>query len=397
MKILLSHLYIILLLLLSSIGVTAQITSTTPAKHLRISLLTCGPGAEIYSVFGHSALRVIDSTVGTDIVYNYGTFDGFDKNFEINFMRGKLLYYLSDEDYTSFMSIYFQDHRWVSEQVLLLNAAEKAKIEDFLLDNMRPANRAYHYDFFFDNCSTRIRDIFEHGLGNQFKYPNVLPSGKSISFRTIINQYLHNEHWTLLGINILLGSKVDKNMSNAEIMFLPDFLQDGVGGATLNGQPFATQSKQLLPGQPSTPETSTNSAAIIMWLLAAITTIGLTIPSLKIIGSIMSNLTLLVTGLLGVLIVFMWLGTNHQTCSNNFNLLWALPTNLFFMFRKRQYNYALIAIMLIFASLLLHLLNIQRLPLTELTPLLLMLLFTFGTIYRNNNPNIKHAKNTAEE
>ncbi len=395
MKIHLIQIILILSLTLPSIGVNAQVS--VPEKHLRISVLTCGAGTEIYSVFGHSAVRVVDSTIGSDIVYNYGTFDGFDKDFEMNFMRGKLLYYLSSEEYNSFMSNYFEDHRWVEEQVLFLSTEEKTKIENFLLDNIRPENRAYHYDFFFDNCSTRIRDIFEHSLGSNFKYPNVLPSEKSISFRTIINQYLHNEHWALFGINILLGSKVDKNMSNAEIMFLPDFLRDGIASATLNGQVFSSKSIQLLPAQPSINKIVRNDAAIIMWLLAIITIIGMTVPSLKLLGAIMSNAVLIITGLLGVLIIFMWLGTNHQTCSNNFNLLWALPTNLFFIFRKKQHKYAMIAIIFIFISLLLHLFNIQRLPLLELSPLLLMLLFTFGKIYRNNNLNTEYAKNTAKE
>jgi hypothetical protein len=394
-KIHLIQIILILSLTLPSIGVNAQVS--VPEKHLRISVLTCGAGTEIYSVFGHSAVRVVDSTIGSDIVYNYGTFDGFDKDFEMNFMRGKLLYYLSSEEYNSFMSNYFEDHRWVEEQVLFLSTEEKTKIENFLLDNIRPENRAYHYDFFFDNCSTRIRDIFEHSLGSNFKYPNVLPSEKSISFRTIINQYLHNEHWALFGINILLGSKVDKNMSNAEIMFLPDFLRDGIASATLNGQVFSSKSIQLLPAQPSINKIVRNDAAIIMWLLAIITIIGMTVPSLKLLGAIMSNAVLIITGLLGVLIIFMWLGTNHQTCSNNFNLLWALPTNLFFIFRKKQHKYAMIAIIFIFISLLLHLFNIQRLPLLELSPLLLMLLFTFGKIYRNNNLNTEYAKNTAKE
>ncbi|MDI9320882.1 MAG: DUF4105 domain-containing protein [Phycisphaerales bacterium] len=371
--------FILLILLSQPLFCFAQQHDTT-SKGIHISLLTCGPGQEIYSVFGHTAIRMVDSNRGTDIVYNYGTFDGYDKDFEINFMRGKLLYYLSEERYEEFMALYQTDKRWVTEQLLNINDAEKKQIQAALLKNKAPENRAYKYDFFFDNCATRIRDILSKTEDGKFKYPNVLAPNQSLSFRDIINRYLANNAWERLGINILLGSKIDKKMSNNEIMFLPDYLRDGIDGATLNGKKFAQASRQILVGTPESKPTN-----IVLWIvlygLLALVLVGTFFRQFHWVSTIISNLLLITTGLLGILILIMWLGTNHQTCSNNLNLLWALPTNLMFVFRKQRYKYAVIAIIMLLLSFLLHILQVQCLLLPEMLPILLILFITYGGIY----------------
>src|SRR5690606_31625041 len=139
-------------------------TSISFAQHIdtsrtRISLLTCTPGSELYSVFGHSALRVVDSNAVTDIVYNYGTFDFNDPNFYSKFVRGKLNYYLSTEYFRDFVYGYRLEGRGITEQVLLLTAEEKLALKKFLRENLKPENRHYAYDFFLDNCTTRLRDL----------------------------------------------------------------------------------------------------------------------------------------------------------------------------------------------------------------------------------------------
>lgn len=357
-------------------------------KGIQVSLLTCGTGPEIYSVFGHTAVRIVDSNAGTDIVYNYGTFDGYDDDFELKFMQGKLMYYISEETYEDFISMYQMEGRWVEEQILNTSEKGKRQIQDYLLTNMLPENRAYKYDFFFDNCATRIRDIFTQTHGGAFKYPNVLPDGKNLTFRDIINRYLAKNPWERFGINILLGSKIDQNMSNAQIMFLPDYLQDGIEGATLNGQQFAEQKKRIID-EVKAPQKNDYSLWIVLLTLLLLTTLSAFVPRLQLLGTIMSNFLLFTTGLLGLLILTMWYATDHQTCANNFNLLWALPTNLFFVFRKKQYKYALIAMLLILASLILHVLNLQQLLLPEMIPLLLMLFIIFANIYKTQRSKAK--------
>ncbi len=357
------------------------------STHLRISLLTCGPGdEEVWEVFGHTAVRVIDSAHHTDLVFNYGTFE-FGPDFEMQFMRGKLNYCVAVEQFNGFMQEYVEAKRSVQEQVLLLDWKQKEHIYYFLQWNAEPENKYYKYDFFFDNCATRIRDIFPRPevFGKAFHFGNALPAGKQLTFRDIINKYFYRDHWTRLGVNILLGSKIDKQMSNADIMFLPDYLRDGVGGSTVNGHRIASDPVLLLPGNNSAPE-GINWALVLTCMLAILTIAGLTVTRLRILGKIMSGLLLFVTGLLGCLILVMWFGTDHQGCSNNFNILWCLPTNIIVAFfnPKGKGKYAIIGIVLIIVSFFLHIIKVQGLLLAEFLPLSVALLFIYGAIYKRS-------------
>ena len=365
-------------------------------SHIRISLLTCGPGDdEIWEVFGHTALRVIDSAEHTDLVYNYGTFD-YGPDFEMQFMRGKLLYSLAIQEYKDFVQEYIDAKRSVEEQVLMLNDLQKEHIYAFMEWNADPENKYYKYDFFFDNCATRIRDIFPRPevFGKSFTFGQTIPPNSRITFRDIINQYFYRDHWTRLGVNILLGSRIDKVMTNSDIMFLPDYLRDGVGGATVNGRKIAPDTVLILPGTKAQPA-GINYAFLLTLSIAILTIAGLSFRRLRVLGRIMSALLLFVTGLLGCLILVMWFGTDHQGCRDNFNLLWCLPTNIFVAFfnPKGKGKYALIAMLLILVSLLLDIFKVQGLTILELSPLFLALLFVYGTIYKRSK--IKIAINNA--
>jgi 4-amino-4-deoxy-L-arabinose transferase-like glycosyltransferase len=119
--------------------------------------------------------------------------------------------------------------------------------------------------------------------------------------------------------------------------------------------------------------------------VAVLTIAGLSVPRLRILGKLMSTLLLVVTGLLGCLILVMWFATNHQGCGNNFNLFWALPTNVIIAFfnPKGKGRYALIAFVLVLASFVLHFMKVQGI-IIELMPVLIALMFIYGTIYRNS-------------
>jgi hypothetical protein len=352
---------------------------------LRVSLLTCGVGEEIYEIFGHTAVRIVDSNIEGplgDVVYNYGMFNGYDEGFELKFMQGKLLYYVATQLYSDFMEEYLQQGRKVEEQLLMLEESKKEELNEFLKNNVLPENRFYKYDFFFDNCATRIRDMFPNSLGKGFVYAEILPQGHHLTFRDIINQYFYRKHWERVGVNILLGSRIDKVMTTSDIMFLPDYLRDGLASATLNGRKIATPPQMVLNGSEHKPS-GVNQPMVLMWTLLALTILGFTVKKLHILGRIMSALLLVVTGLLGVLILTMWFATNHQGCGNNFNILWAVPINLFIAFAnpKGKGKYAIIAMVLILVSLLLHVVHVQGLV-PEFFPLLLALLLVHGMIYK---------------
>lgn len=352
---------------------------------VRISLLTCGTGPEVWETFGHTAIRVTDSLMGTDDVYNYGTFNGFDKDFELNFMRGKLLYYLSYYPHQAFMDEYRQAGRSVREQVLLFDPKTKADFYNFLRWNASEEHKYYKYDFFFDNCATRIRDAFPKTYGDNFHFANTLPTNSQLTFRNIINQYFYFDHFVRFGVNVLLGAKIDKVMTNEDIMFLPDYLEKGIAGASINGHNIAATSVTLLPQ-------TTVVVAPFNWVLFAnialliIIVVGFSVKSLRRVGWFLGNAFLFITGLVGCLILVMWLATDHQGCSNNFNLLWALPTNVIiaFMPKHSKARYAIIAILCLLLSFVFHLLRIQELLLPEMLPILLALLFTYGMIYRRS-------------
>lgn len=372
---------ILLLFIFLNIHVYAQ----TDSSHLRVSLLTCGTGAQPWETFGHTAIRITDSLAGTDNVYNYGTFNGYDDDFLVKFTRGKLLYYLSYYPYPNFLDEYRHSNRSVREQVLNISGEDKIEIYNFLIRNARDENKYYKYDFFFDNCATRIRDVFPKALGKGFQYPNVLPKDKNLSFRNIINQYFYRVHWQRFGVNILLGSKIDQTMTNEDVMFLPDFLERAAANATLNGKKIASPSTNEFEGSKSLPE-GVNEPLLLTCFLALLTGLGLFVPSFRRLGKAMTFINLFVSGLIGCFILVMWSATDHQACGNNFNLLWALPTHLVLAFapKKNKDQYTIIAIGLIFISLLLHLFKIQELPITELSPLLLSLLFVLGALYKRS-------------
>jgi hypothetical protein len=363
-------------------------TASHRVPALRVSLLTCGVGDEAWETFGHTAVRVIDSSATgdrRDLVFNYGMFNGFDKDFELNFMRGKLLYYIGIQTFDEFMFEYQEARRTVWEQELVMAPAEKQSILDALVRNTLPENKYYKYDFFFDNCATRIRDIIPHTLGNAFVYGNSLPAGKALSFRDIINRYFYYKHWTRTGVNILLGSRIDRHMTNSEIMFLPDFLSKGLLGASKGGMRVSSDTHVILKGiEP--PGTGVDGPLLLTLTVALLTIAGVSVPRLRILGRIMTSLLLLVTGLLGVLVLVMWFGTNHQTCADNYNLLWLLSTNLVLLVSKPKGRgkYALLAIALIFVTLLLHILSIQMITIVEIGPLLLALLFAYAGIWKRS-------------
>src|SRR5205085_1968054 len=147
--------------------------SQTDSCHLQISLLTCGPGEELYSVFGHTAIRVKEDSK-FDIIYNYGTFDFDDPDFYTKFVRGKLPYSVSAENFNTFMYEYQVENRQVIEQILDLTCEEKEQLFLALRENSREENRYYRYQYLFDNCSTRPRDIIAKNTSDTIKYKTII-------------------------------------------------------------------------------------------------------------------------------------------------------------------------------------------------------------------------------
>lgn len=297
---------------------------------MRITLLTCAPGAELYSTFGHTAIRVQDNQTGLDEVYNYGTFE-FDEDFYSKFVRGKLLYALSVEKFNEFLYQYQMESRSVIEQELSFTCVQKEKLFQALRTNALPQNRFYRYDFLFDNCTTRAGDMIDTASGAKVVFKNLLPP-KPLTFRDHIDVYLDkaNQDWSQLGIDLLLGAKMDRAANNHEAMFLPDNLMVAFDSVTTDDKPLVSK-KQTILAMPSLASESLLITPIIAFSIVLLIYGGLTIAKNKQaqrVLAVLDFLLLLSLGLIGVLLLFMWFGTDHALCANNYNLLWALPTNL---------------------------------------------------------------------
>lgn len=331
--------YISILLVLILLGHYGKAQEEPSA--LRISLITCTPGAELYSVFGHNALRIVDSAAGTDIAYNFGTFNFDDPDFYTKFVRGKLQYYLSQENFNDFLYAYQYFKRGVSEQVLNLTEKEKKEIQRALFENLAEENRYYKYDFFYDNCSTRLRDIIFKTKSNQaFNPPQFIANG--LTFRDHLHTYLDRAEmkWTRLGIDLILGLKADRRMSVSNAMFLPEFLAKGVNAAEVNGQKLVIEENTLIPDQQPTPtKDSFLLTPFFIFLIIAILMIlplGNRIPAYGKFQNVLQKVVFTTAGLLGLLILFLWIGTDHQTMTNNLNLFWAFPLHLVLVFKENN-------------------------------------------------------------
>ena len=319
--------YLIVVLFFLPLNILAQ----NDQCHLRISILTCSPGEELYSTFGHSAIRVTDSVSHRDIVYNYGTFNFDEPGFYTKFIRGKLSFYLSTDDFDSFISEYIEEKRDITEQVLNLTCAEKYNIVMLLQANMLAANRTYKYDFTFDNCTTRLRDLVEKCADTSINFGNVLSSKKT--FRDLIYEYLNknDKQWSKLGIDILLGGRMDVVMKPREVMFLPDYLLKSFDSSTIDSRPLVSSEKNIidLNAPPVIVDYFTHPLFIFSCFFLLIVLLSFFKNSfIKRVLIAFDGFMFFITGLLGILLIFMWVGTDHFMCKDNFNLLWAWPTNI---------------------------------------------------------------------
>ena len=375
---------------LSLILFSAQI-NTTHAQYdsscpLRISVLTCSPGQELYSLFGHSALRIVDLVKHTDIIYNWGTFEGYgEPDFYLKFMRGKLRYFVSPDKLDVFMYEYQYDGRSVTEQMLNLSCEDKLRIKHAVDSNMLIQNRFYKYDFTFDNCTTRIRDIIAQNTGSLHLPDSLVPAGTT--FRNMLYFYLDrgSQPWSKLGIDILLGSRLDKEVTTNQAMFLPEYLMTAIDHSSKSNSAFVSNKRTLLPALPMEENKGIYEPLIIMFaicLLFFLVSLSKSSTAIRI-TRITDSLLLYLTGLLGFLLLFMWFFTDHAACRDNYNLLWALPTNLIVAFagkeKKWVRSYFTLAAIILVLTILLWLWLPQQLNIAIL-PLAAYLLYRYITL-----------------
>jgi hypothetical protein len=328
MRLLKYSLLLVTIVAFQRFSVKSQILS----ERAEISLLTSNPGTEIYIYFGHSAIRVKDPLRGIDWVYNYGTFDFNTPNFYVKFARGYLNYKLTVNPTRYSIQEYTSENRSVYEQILNLNQEEKELVFRFLENNRQPGNEYYLYDFFFDNCATRIRDVFQNELGKDLVFDEV--NYEPITFREMLAPYLEPYAWTRFGINLVLGAITDRKATLAESTFLPDYLKTSFANAKLNNKEFAQPSKILFQQKDVDLHTPIFIRPGFVFGLLLLIILFFTYREFKTKNTykLIDFLFFLFIGIIGLILFLLWTATSHTAVVKNWNLLWALPSHFFIAF-----------------------------------------------------------------
>ena len=309
------------------------------SEKAKLSVITCGPGGELYSSFGHSAIRLKDPTNKIDVVFNYGTFDYQTPGFYMKFIRGKLPYALSKQRFSRFYRSYQMEDRWIKEQELNLSDKERQKLVQFLSNNAKPENRLYFYDFFKDNCATKIADVLNENLEILPQY-NFDFFEEKWTYRDLLHQYLGDKAWAKFGIDLALGSLIDRKLRPKDYQFLPDYLMASLNGMRENEKVISSDAKDLWKSRLKPKQTYSMSNPIIVFWGLLFLAIVLTINDFRKekIHLLFDRILFLLAGLTGCVLLFLWFGTDHYATKTNLNILVLSPIFLLLLSNKRKYR-----------------------------------------------------------
>lgn len=309
------------------IGNSSDTTGRKGAR-LQISLLTCGPGNEVYEYYGHSAIRVLRTdSAGLDLTFNYGVFDFNTNNFALKFAMGDTYYLCVAQPTQDFVDSYRHSGRYIDEQILNLTQNECLRIYSALMENIKPENRTYLYNFLYDNCATRVRDIIENNLDSKLQYPE-RPTERS--FRDAIHFFCRNAKWSIFGQDLLLGAQADMPATGRELEFAPLILEQDIDNALVMSESFAVHTLVLkkhrlleagtIDTTPAFPLSPTTLATLL--LIGAVVLGAWEIRKKRIIWPVDSVL-LLTQGIAGFITTFVFFFSAHPTVGSNW-LVWIL-------------------------------------------------------------------------
>ncbi|MBR5194495.1 MAG: DUF4105 domain-containing protein [Bacteroidaceae bacterium] len=312
----------------------------TVSDSVRVSLLTCAPGSEIYSFFGNTALRYENPAKGEDWVFNYGMFSFNTPNFVMRFVKGETDYQLGVVPYRYFEGEYAMRGSSVYQQELNLTPQEKENIIRLLEENYRPANRTYRYNYFYDNCTTRARDKVEQGIEGKVVYPE---SEKVCSFRSIVREYTAGHEWSAFGIDLCLGSEADEPIDERKQMFSPFYMLEFAWGAMIHRAdtivPFVKAEKLLLDFSSKDEEVFEKDEGIswpspwacaLAWWTLTFVVMSLGIKRGKVYW-LWDVLLFGAQGIGGCIIAFLFFFSVHPTVGSNWMLMMLNPLPLFYL------------------------------------------------------------------
>ena len=322
----------IIFVLIIFVSIAASSQAPKLSNDATISVFTCGRGEELYSTFGHTALRVKDDANQLDVVFNYGTFDFRTENFYLKFVKGDLQYFLSVSSYEDFIIQYQIEKREVIEQTLNLTMQQKQKIFDALNNNIFSTDKYYTYKFIDRNCTTMVADKINEIVSGK-KITKI--DDKSISYRSLLYPYFENYFWYKLGINIIFGAKTDEK---AEKLFLPVELMNSLNVIQHDNHKLVLSTKKLVNGETKNVEFSFfNSIYFVIFLLLLIVSTN---------KNWVYKSFLFLCGLLGLFLCLVGLYSEHQEVLWNYNALLFNPLFLLLPFVGNKLSKRLIFILL---------------------------------------------------
>ena len=323
-------LYIVLTFILSVVNATVGAQSMTNPDRIQISLLTCSPGKEVWAQYGHTAIRYYDKESGEDLAINYGIFSLDQTYFIPRFVLGMTDYRMGVQPMDMFLAQYSYEGRGVVEQVLNLSAEDKEVIYKALQENMKPENVVYRYNYFFDNCTTRARDMLVNHLHGKVVYP---PAEEDATFRSMIHKWNNKYEWTQFGEDLLLGVNADRKTTKSEQQFLPENLRSDFDKARYNGKPLVKETNILLDAETEVAEPVFPLSPLSIALIFAVISLVMMLFSYRRQQVYWAwDLALMLTsGLMGI-IFFVMIFSQHPCVSLNFILLFFNPLPLFFLY-----------------------------------------------------------------
>ena len=328
-----------ILIILICCSTTSGIRANTPPEKedsITFSLITCAPGGEaIYSLFGHTAIRYQDKVNRTDIVFNYGLFSFNTPNFIWRFVKGETDYALGAPPFNVFIKEYIYYNRKVHEQELNLQPEEKLKLLELLTINAQPQNRIYRYNFFFDNCSTRPRDIIEASIQGKVIYQEI---NDRYTFRDIMHQSTVGYDWSRFGMDFCLGIDADKPITYREEMFSPIYLIKAFEQAQIvdnnnTTRPLVSHESVLFNPQENCLSGSYLITPIRAFLLLFVFIVGATIYGIKRKKSLwwLDILLFASAGIAGCITALLTFFSEHPTVSPNYLIFAFHPLHLLLM------------------------------------------------------------------
>jgi hypothetical protein len=393
-----SFLFLLILTLISCISVNSQIISVTDST--RISVITCSPyQSEVYAKFGHSGLRVCDASQNVDLLFNWGIFSFDTGNFYAKFIIGYTDYLLGVVETERFLEEYRQRGSSVTEQVLNLNLTEKNTLVDLLMENYKPENRKYRYNFVFDNCATRPLNLVITAVNSSFEYVIFSnPDRDPLTYRSLIAQYIGKKTWLMFGIDLVFGANADVIPTEIQSQFLPENLKEEYNDKKIanNTSERNLVLKQHYLVQQTDEKLNPNAQKIsfpfLVFLAILLLRIFCFVREMQILGKKFvkfDSILLLSTGLIGCIAFFLTFISVHPLVGRNFNILWLMPLNVvagvliwFKSKRKILFFYFLIYILLILIALSVYAAQIQVINAACVPLILTMILVSISWIIR---------------